>query len=313
MNISKNLDKIIQGKKQLFLLDLSWHLHRSFHSHNYMQVTNQGLTVPTGHIYGVLDCIRLIKTTYPESAVIICKDGIPVRRRELLEDRGIVYKSERSELEYDIFKDIDVIEALTSAVKDTYFAYNPDQESDDLMYALARQSEQLDSNLDIYIYSGDDDLLQSIRNRTYVIRRWENGEPVIIDRDYVINDVNMIKKFRGTEPDKLRFYRPIIGDKSDKIPGIPRFPRDIASKLANTSSNVNDLFNRVPESSKEEKWFKVLLDNSKDVKSNYLIMTLNEDLEINLTNRKVSSENLVKLINYYQLKTFFKFIQEQWL
>ena len=52
---------------------------------------------------------------------------------------------------------------MLSIVPNLMFAYHPEEEADDLMYSLAKLYGEKGSFC--YIYSGDDDLLQSITDK----------------------------------------------------------------------------------------------------------------------------------------------------
>ena len=243
MVISDNLRSIIGDTKTVFLLDYSWHLHRSYHTFKNLTAGPNGLGRPTGHIYGILSTLQLLRTRYPDSVIILCQDGVPVKRRELYESKGLEYKSGRSELEFNFYQDIPTINGLAYLIPRVYLAYHPEQESDDCMYALAKQIESF-SLAKIYIFSGDNDLLQSISDNIMVFRNFNSitKNPNIIDNTYLKTDDKMISKFYETDSYHLPYFRAIVGDSSDSMRGIPRFPKRLAHHIAMRCSSVDDIF-----------------------------------------------------------------------
>lgn len=213
----------------IYYMDLSWVFHRSFHSYQGFTAEVDGMVRPTGHIYGTLRAVHMLLSTYPNTAVVVCVDGVPVSRKDMAGG----YKASREKPSYPFMKDISPTLDMLLLIPNVYIAFHPTLESDDLMFALSQKLTR--HNAQAFIYSGDDDLLQGIRENICVVREINKGVPTRIDRDYVVNDKRMVEKFHGTEPINLPTYRSIIGDHSDELPGVPRFPRDVAVKLSKYS------------------------------------------------------------------------------
>lgn len=320
---------------EVFLFDLSWHLHRSFHvfGDDRFSTVIDGQKVPTGHIFGLLRAIITVRERYPDSLIVLCKDGFPVRRHELMGNEVIrnedgtfsltekaSYKADRVKPSFNIYKDIEVLEKMLALLPNTVFAYHPEQESDDLMYTLARYYGSKGSL--VFIYSGDDDLLQTISSKVCVVRHIDakTKEFQIMDETYVINS----NKF-GVTPPQLPVYRAIVGDTSDKINGVfPRFPRDIArciSSLAQTYEDVVELLNNKPEEiynlNKESlkttkstfiKYVDILRENLPIFKRNYEMMKLSP-VEMDIYKLKSTEESL-NLINVYKMSLYKKHLYE---
>ena len=315
--ISKNLDLIVKNADEVFLLDLSWHLHRNWHIFKWMSAGDNGLGRPTGHIYGILNTIQSIKEKNPKAVIILCKDGVPIERNDMFNSVESSYKEGRPELEFNFYDDVPVIVALSYMVPGVYLAYDPCKEADDIMYALAKQTEEI-SEAKIYIFSGDDDLLQGITDRIKVIRKFEGkGDIEEIDNNYILTDETMLKKFHGVDSHHLPYYRCIVGDKSDKVPGIPRFPREFASRIAKSCEKFGDIYNfKGPLSKTEQKYYDMLLssDWKSVIEMNYNMMKLTSDIDVPLSRKKVNVENTVLIIRKYKLSKFEKYVKSfNWL
>lgn len=309
MIVSDGLEKIVVGNKKIFLLDVSWHLYRSYYSFKWMSVDMKGYKRPTGHIYGILSTIQFIKEAFPDAVVILCRDGVPVDRINLYESMGKVYKEGRPELDFNFYNDVPVIVALSFKIPGVYDAYREDKESDDLMFALSKQVEGI-SDDKVYIYSGDDDLLQAITEQTSVIRKFSKEAFEEINNDYMLMDKAMIRKYHGVDSYHLPYYRVIIGDKSDKIEGIPRFPRDLAKRIAMSATSIDDLFNfngRVTVS--EMKYVNMLKVLEPKIRINWKLMKLHSDFQVPLIRRELKDGIYEKYVNLFQLNRYDAFVK----
>lgn len=302
--VSKNLKKIVKDKTSVFLLDLSWHLHRSWHSFKWMSVDMGGYQRPTGHMYGVLNAIVSIRHLYPNSAIILCQDGVPLKRIEMYKETETEYKSDRADLEFNFYADIKYIKLMAFACPNIYWAYHPEEESDDIMYALAKQIETI-SDAKVYIYSGDDDLLQTITDQISVIRVMDKKGFIEIDNYYVQNDKTMRNKFHGVDSYHLPYFRAIIGDKSDKIKGLPRFSRELAKRIAMSSNSLEDLLSFFDK--KSENYSEVI----ETVSRNYSLMKLSEDIEVPLSRSKINYSKFREIAATYRMSRYIKFIREE--
>lgn len=309
--ISKNLEPIVKNRSVVVLMDLSWHLHRNYNALK-VGVDVEGYMRPTGHLYGILNTVISIRKGYPDALIIMCKDGVPRERQELQAAvEGQDYKEGRPELEFDFYKDIPVLESALYMIPGVVFAYNEDKESDDLMYALAKQIEQV-SSADIYIYSGDDDLLQAIDDRTCVVRKmdYKTNQFIKIDNFVLGTDRRFYMKFRGTDAKHIPFYRAIVGDKSDKIQGIPRFPRELAREIAMGCTEVEDIFKFIPVTIPGKRYMELLEENRERVVTNYKLMKLSADFNVNLMRRKVKEEVVKANLRKLKLNRFLRYIEE---
>lgn len=294
---------------KVFLLDYSWHMYRNYYVFKNLSIDIQGYHRPTGHIYGILKTLRTINDNYPNSLIILCKDGIPVRRNQLMAESGLEYKADRPELEFNFFQDLNYITALAMLIPNVYLAYNEDQESDDIMYALAKQIERLSTISNIYIYSGDNDLLQGISDRISVVRSHSSSNLQLINNETLQTDDNLIKKFQGLTSDKLPLYRAIVGDSSDAIKGLYRYPRKDAKQVALTVRLPEEIKPNIFKINISEKSRQRLLEGLEVVSRNYQLMKLSENIEVNLMKGTVKNEIRDELISKFKLFSFDAYIK----
>lgn len=305
------LSCIIDGKKSLYVLDLSWLLHRYYHAYANMSIDIDGYQRPTGHIYGVLNTIKMIRQNDSNCAIIICQDGTPVERNEIMASTGVGYKEGRPELEFNFYTDVPAIKACAMAIRGVFWAYNDDKESDDLMYCLARRAVQLKDDIKVYVHSGDNDLLQSIDEHTVVIRHMGDNGWEEINEEVVTTDERFTKKFHGVPPKYLPNFRAICGDSSDKIKGIYRFPREIAKRIAESQQYLEECCAFAPINDREYKWYREFEENQETVQRNLKLMRLTSNFDVNITKPIPKKEAVQDLISRFQLNSWKSYLQEE--
>lgn len=305
--ISDNLDVVVGSSTEVILMDLSWHLHRNYRTFQWMTAGEGGR--PTGHIYGILNTIRRVRYAYPNSTIILCQDGVPVERRELMKEAGYVYKEGRPELEFNFYDDIPYIYYFASVLSRVFVAYNEDKESDDLMYALADQIQQI-SKAKVFVYSGDDDLLQTITDRCSVVREFNDNGFVEINDSYLSENPTMLKKYHGLKGYQLPVFRAIVGDKSDKIKGLEYFPRKIAVDIATVADGDLDKAFEYSKVRGGDDSYTRFATNEILIRNNYRLMKLSSDFNVRIQRKKVNPEKLLSLIEKFKLNSYYQYLKE---
>lgn len=314
MNVLELKEQI--GKdKEVYLMDLSWHLYRSYYSFgNFTAKLSTGFNKPTGHIYGVLRTLMQIKQSNPNAVVIFCVDGYPKDRIELLKQLNAGYKEGRSSLEYNIYQDVDILLDFCRCTPNTYSAYNPYKESDDLMYSL---SKHLEDDNTVYVFSGDNDLLQAITENTSVVRQLVENKPVLINEQYLKDNDRMHTLFRGCPPKHLPIYRALVGDKSDGITGIPRLPKVLASHLAikcdGDITKLQDPMSLIEDfklTKSHIKYLDLIKKEYNRILINYKVMKLSKDIEFEIISDCLDRDNTYLMLTELHLNSYRKFLYE---
>lgn len=306
---SVDLDDVLMSARSLnnvFLIDFSWVMYKSYYGYDDLSVNIEGKEKFTGHIYGVLRTLQSIKEYDRKSMVILCEDGIPDERKDENED----YKGDRShDLRFNIWEDKDEIYDIVYRLHDTYVAHNIKLEADDLLYSLAKKFEKNVKGINIYIHSSDNDLLQAVSDKIKIVKRVSKYGFEVIDKDNLYETKSMVTKFRNCPVEKLPFYRAIIGDSSDNLDGIYRFPRKFATRIAKKCECIEDMkeieFDDLTKAKKrrlkqvqEDEWDKVL--------SNYKIMNLSEDIEFDIyrDDREKTKQRADELVSKFKLNSY---------
>jgi 5'-3' exonuclease len=204
--------------KDIILVDFSWLLHKSYYAYQHLSIPINGVTVVTGDIYGSCRSLFSLIKKKPYASVILCLDDKTSFRKDIQED----YKAGRERQDKDaIYSKLDETIQVMSLLPNVYVSFGDDLEADDVMFTLASMFTEMRT---IYIYTGDDDLMQAIQGNVVI---WRNIKGKLAE----IGPDQVMEKY-GVPPDRLAHLWAIIGDSSDNIKGIPRFPSKAAALIA---------------------------------------------------------------------------------
>jgi len=305
MNI-RDLLKSYFGKT-VILVDLSWFNYKSYWALKDM-CNFDG--VPTGHFYMLGKFMRTIFYKYRDYLVLFVRDGIPIENKTLNEN----YKANR-ESAIEFYKDDTIMEQIIQPCPFAYIVWNPREEADDVMYSISRIK---DYENNFIIYSGDNDLMQSIDSTTCISRSiTDKGIDLITEQS-----AYYIDKFKDLKPANIPYYRAVIGDSSDNLKAIsPRFPREIAKLFAEKCNPETGELPKLEDFGEEAKSMsdtkKKRLIEVCELPEAYLtnlkIMKLSE-VETPLVHKNHTTQDILKSLDYYELLSLKGWYRQQgWL
>jgi 5'-3' exonuclease len=299
--------KIAHNHNSVIILDASYHMHRFAYAHKQLSINNQGVNIPTGHIYGFLKMVVYLKRKFGNPAIVICVDGYDKERK--LENSG--YKANRAEKEFSIHGYTNDVIKMASLISGVYVSYNNEYEADDTIYNVSRTLDTLfkKNGIDrtVYVYSSDKDLYQCVNDKIVVVKKFGSGSKWLSDAE-LVNVDGVREVFDGVSPDDLAKFRAICGDSSDNIKGYFRFPKAKASILAQECSITDDGLvpvdpNFVERYPKIDVHLNIINSDFEKFKSNYRIMKLKE---YDFTLRVPETANGKELVKFYQMNSFRK-------
>ncbi len=186
----------------LILVDGSSYLYRAFHA--LPPLTNsKGL--PTGAVKGVLNMLRSLRKSYPDSpfAVVFDAKG-PTFRDEMFAD----YKAQRPPMPDDLRVQIEPLHACIHALGLPLLCVEG-VEADDVIGTLARSSAA--ASRPVIISTGDKDMAQLVDGHITLVNTMTNT---------TLDVPGVAEKF-GIGPELIIDYLALMGDKVDNIPGVP--------------------------------------------------------------------------------------------
>lgn len=257
----------------VILVDTSWLMYRGGHAYNLSSRIG-GRDYPTGHIYAVLRFAHTLRRCMKGEAVF-CRDLYPQERLE----RNAEYKSGRGESHIPVHADFKWLPYLLGNCDWVKFAEASGREADDVIAVL---SKNYVAERETIIFSGDDDFLQLMKYGIKIARNFERGGLKFLEENH------SAMKY-GVRVEHLPVYRTIIGDKSDKLTGIPYFPRklarDIASSVTTFSeipAKFSDLMGRYSMSPNAMKYMVLLRREYSRLKENFTHFIAMDELTLDL-------------------------------
>lgn len=230
---------IKDSNKDVFLaIDANAIIHRAFHAYPPTLQTPEGVQVNAVYGFTVM-LLEALEIFGPKYVLCAMDTQAPTFRHEVFPD----YKGTRKPTDMSLVEQFPLVEELLKAFnipvlkKDGY-------EADDILGTVSKYvSEGVwnGENLDLYILSGDRDLLQLITDRTYVCL--PNGN----FKNIVIYDKEKTFEKHGYYPEQVTDYKALVGDSSDNIPGVKGVGDKTATKLLNEYGNLEGIYNNINE------------------------------------------------------------------
>ncbi len=221
-----------KGKK-IMLLDGTGLVYRAYYA-----FISRPLTTTRGEntsaLFGFLKILLQIIRDFQPDSVITAFD---ISRKTFRQRIYAQYKAQREETPPDLKAQIPLIIEMLQLMKIPVLEME-DYEADNIIGAL---SVKLKKENDVYIVSGDKDLLQLVGGRVLALRP-QHG----------LNEVNLldseaVKKDFGVYPGQIPDYLAIVGDASDNIPGVKGIGEKGASGLLSTYSTLEDIYGHIED------------------------------------------------------------------
>ncbi|MCK9415799.1 DNA polymerase I, partial [Candidatus Dojkabacteria bacterium] len=153
-------------EKKIFLaIDANAIIHRAFHAYPPTLQTEDGLQVNA--VYGFATMLlSALKTFHPEYVMCAMDTAQPTFRHEMYPD----YKGTRAPTDQSLIDQMPMVEELLNSFSIPVIK-KPGYEADDILGTLSKYistGKWQDEGMDMYILSGDKDLLQLVQEDVYV-------------------------------------------------------------------------------------------------------------------------------------------------
>jgi 5'-3' exonuclease len=276
--VPEKVDPILKKYDRILIIDGLNLFLRNFAVMNV--VNEQGVHI--GGLGGTLRSLGyLINTIKPTSAYIVFDGmGSSTNRKNLLPE----YKSNRNTgkiMNWEAFDDIDdeddaKVNQISRLIH--YLKCLPVKtismdkvEADDI---IAHLSDQLSTkqNSKVYIVSSDKDFLQKVNHNITVFRP--------IEKEFLTPE--KVKAKFEIPPENFILYKTLLGDSSDKIPGIkglgPGKLFKLFPELKTRILTLDDIFDICEEKHKEHIIYSRILFETESVLTNYKLMDLSKPM-----------------------------------
>ena len=219
-------------KRKIFLVDGNSFLYRAYYATPYL-ATSRGL--PTNATYAMTNMIlKLLKENKPDSLLVVFDSKVPSFRHEISKE----YKAQRKPMPDNLSVQVPYVKSVIGALGIPILEIEG-YEADDIIGTIVQKIKSED--VEIFIVTGDKDLMQFISENVYVYDTMKN---------VIYGEKEVEEKF-GVSPSLICDFLALSGDTSDNIPGIPGIGEKTARMLIREFGSLEDIYERIEEIKKD--------------------------------------------------------------
>jgi DNA polymerase-1 len=287
--------------EKLFVFDTSNIVYRGFFAFAGRHLRNSKGEITSG-IFSTLRTIFRLYKDFKFDLAVFSLDGPreQTNRFKMYSEYKITRQKAPDDLKFQLSE---VVKILKNA--DISCVSVPGLESDDIIASVVKKYSK---DYEIFIVSGDKDLIQLLTNKSVRIVSFSPSKS-----EYEIIDRNSFIKEYGFEPEYIVDYLALIGDTVDNVPGVKGIGEKTASYLVSKYKTLENIYNNLDN---ESPTIKEKLLNGKDdaLLSKELVKLFITDLDIKPS--KFSVENfrkpeVLEILNYHGFKSIIKEIQPE--
>lgn len=229
------------NRKSLMLVDGMALLFRAFFA---TAVTGQFMInskgVPTNGVQGFLKHMLTAFSSFNPSHAVVCWDmGSKTFRTEMFQD----YKGNRGEAPVELIPQFDLVKEVVEAFDIPNIGL-AGYEADDCIGTIAKN---LDEDVDIYILTGDRDILQLLDERIKVVLLQKGFG------NYLVHTKDTFFEEKGIKPHQMIDVKALMGDPSDNYPGVRGIGEKTALKLIQQFEHVDGVIANLDQLTKAQK------------------------------------------------------------
>jgi DNA polymerase-1 len=288
------------SKNTLILIDGNAIMHRAYHALPPLSTTDG---TPTQVLFGFLSMVYKVVSDFSPTHLAVAFDTPkPTFRHQLFKE----YQSQRPKIEDNFKKQIPLVKEAVD-LSGIYRLEKEGYEADDIIGTICRNLEK-HNDFNIFIISGDKDILQLINNNVYV------ASPVSgLTTIKIYDEKKVLEKF-GVLPKQIVDYKALIGDQSDNYKGAKGIGPVTASKLINQFRTIDNLYQNINQI-ESEKIKKILIQEKEKVYLSKKLATILTDLPIEIDINKMRffgfNKKLKDFLERYQIHSLVKRIFEE--
>lgn len=282
-----------EENKKAFLIDANSMIHRAFHALPREMKNAKGQ--PINSVFGFTSMlIKIIQDFNPRLLAAAFDTEAPTFRHLKFED----YKANRPETDEDLIPQFDMVKKILEGFNVPVLE-KEGFEADDILAALA---VRLSRDYEVYIVSGDRDMLQLVDERIKVVTTRKGvSEVKIYDRERVF------ERF-GVYPEEIPDFLALKGEPSDNIPGVPGIGEKTAAELIRKYGDLENLYKHIDEL-KNKRYYRALVELKDQVFQARELTRLRTDVEIGETSLpqfKFDKEKVAAVLSEFRFKSLLK-------
>jgi len=221
-------------RKKLYLVDGNSYSYRAFYAIADLR-TSKGK--PTGAIFGFVNMLNKLRGEASPDYVAVCFDlKGPTLRHEKFAD----YKVHRKPMPDDLQSQMPLIKEIISAYGIPIFQLKG-YEADDIIATLAVKFRD---KVDVYIVSGDKDMLQLVDKYVKIYSPQK--------QDAIVDEEKVFERYKVT-PSQITDLLALTGDSSDNIPGVPGIGPKTAAELIGAFGSLENILKNTHQIQQEKR------------------------------------------------------------
>lgn len=253
---------------------------------------------PTGAIFGFIKMIiNVLNSQKPDYVVLAWDTGKKTFRDELYTEYKANRKETPEELKTQIPEIIEAVEkfGLSSITKENY-------EADDVIGSICEKMRD-NKELDVYILSGDKDLLQLVGDNVKAIANKKGVS------DFKIYDREAVKEKWGVYPERIIDLFAFLGDSSDNVPGVKGIGQKGAMKLLTQFDTMEEVFDNLDKIKAKRAKTMLEKEGSKDsAKLSKQLVKIKTDIDLDINLEEFStydftSEEALGIYDEFELRS----------
>lgn len=300
-----NLEKTFRDR--FLAIDANAIVHRAFHAYPSSLQTSEGLQVNA--VYGFTVMLLSALKTFDPKYVVCCFDTHKPTFRHLEYPE---YKGTRKPTDQSLIDQFPMVEEVLKSfnipiIKKEGF------EADDILGTISKyvsEGKWSNGNLDLYILSGDRDLLQLVNERVKVCLPSGNFKNLVAyDREETF-------KYLGIYPEQVVDFKAMAGDSSDNIPGVKGLGSKTAESLLREFGDLDGVYRNIGKV--KDRYAKLLVEGVEQVEFSRKLATIEKEVDISVKLEDsllldFDSNRVVEVFRKYSFKSLIPKLEEMGL
>jgi DNA polymerase-1 len=245
-------------------------VYRAYHAAAHQKIvmsTKAGF--PTGAMYILARMMKKLFDEHKPEYIMACMEGdksIPSHREKLYPEYKANRKSEGTPS--DLQRQFPYIEKLLEAYRLRRISV-PGYEADDIIGTLARQFYEQDPENQIFIVSGDKDMMQLVNDRTFIVNPMKD----------LLADAQKVELIVGVPPALVTAVMALRGDTVDNIPGAPGIGDKGSVAIIKQFGSLTAALDRAGEVTRKS-YRESLQNNRAQIELSHVLVTIDRDAPI---------------------------------
>lgn len=298
MNLIKN------GKDRFLAIDANAIIHRAFHAYPPTLQTEDGIQVNAAYGFTVM-LLEALDMFEPEYVLCSFDTAKPTFRHVEFQE----YKGTRKPTDQSLIDQFPLVEEILKAFNIPILK-KEGFEADDILGTISKyvkEGKWSNENIELYILSGDRDLLQLISENVKIALPQGNFKNLV-----AYDRIETKKKF-GLYPEQIVDYKSMAGDASDNIPGVKGVGSKTAIELLDRYGTLNKIYENLAEV--KPRYANLLKEGVEQAELSRKLATIDQNVDIDVKlegclMRDFNKSEVLEVFHKYAFRSLIKKIDK---